>query len=193
MKRIAMGLVILCSAFSVSAQQAVEEPGALNERRVLLNEVAVALDASGTPALEATLRTTALNGAPDTPVTNVRMIVKNRAAISYAFVSGAVTFYDAAGVRCGEGIFKADALAVDESFETDLPGLRIRCEAAGWRIIATHLLPRVAPNQPIVALTRAPSNFVISIDGEEHPIQLGRPLAVVLGERRRTIVVRAAQ
>ena len=88
------------------------------------------MDASGAPALEATLRTTALNGAPDTPVTNVRMIVRNRSTLAYAFVSGSVTFYDAAGVRCGEGVFKADALAVDESFETDSPGLRIRCEAS---------------------------------------------------------------
>lgn len=193
MKLLTVGLVIICSALCASAQQTVEGPDALNERRVSLNEAAVALDASGAPALEATLRTTTLHGAPDTPVTNVRIIVKNRSANSYAFVSGAVTFYDAGGVRCGEGVFKADALAVDESFETDLPGLRIRCEAASWRIIATHLLPRVAPNQPIVTLTSVPSNFVISIDGEEHPIQLGRPLAVVLGERRRTIVVRAAQ
>ena len=193
MKRLAIGLVIMCSALCASAQQTVEGPGPLNERRVSLNEAAVALDASGAPALEATLRTTVLRGAPDTPVTNVRMIVKNRSAIAYAFVSGAVTFYDAAGVRCGEGVFKADALAADESFETDSPGLRIRCEATSWRIIATHLLPRLAPNQPIVTLTRASSNFVISIDGEEHPIQLGKPLAVVLGERRRTIVVRAAQ
>src|SRR5687768_17850138 len=32
----------------------------------------------------------------------------------------------------------------DESFETDTPGLRIRCEAVTWRIVATHLLPRAA-------------------------------------------------
>ena len=193
MKRIAVTLVILCSAWCVSAQETVQSPSALNERRVPLNEAAVALDASGVPALEATLRTTALNGAPDTPVTNARMIVKNRSGISYAFVSGAVTFYDSAGVRCGEAVFKADALAVDESFETDTPGLRIRCEVSTWRIVATHLLPRVVPNQPITTLARAPFNFVISIDGEEHPIQLDKPLAVVLGERRRTIVVRAVQ
>jgi len=193
MKRLTVSLVIMCSALCASAQQTVEGPNALNERRVSLNEAAVALDGSGAPALEATLRTTALHGAPDTPVTNVRMIIKNRSAISYAFVSGAVTFYDAAGVRCGEGVFKADALAVDESFETDSPGLRIRCETTSWRIIATHLLPRVAPNQPLMTLSRGSSNFVISIDGEEHPIQLGKPLEVVLGERRRTIVVRAAQ
>lgn len=193
MKRIAICFVILCSALCVSAQETTQEPGALNERRVPLNEAAIAMDASGVPALEATLRTTALNGAPETPVTNVRIVIKNRSGIAYAFVSGAITFYDSAGVRCGEGVFKADALAVDESFETDAPGLRIRCQAATWRMVATNLLPRVAPNQPITMLTRAPVNFVISIDGEEHPIQLDKPLAVILGERRRTIVVRAAK
>lgn len=193
MKLIAITLMILCAAVCVSAQETTQGSGALNERRVALNEAAVALDASGAAALEATLRTTALNGAPDTPVTNARMIVKNRSGIAYAFVSGAVTFYDAAGLRCGEGIFKADALAADESFEADVPGLRIRCEAATWRIVATNLLPRVPPNQPVTTLTRAPFNFVISIDGEEHPIQLNKPLEVVLGERRRTIIVRAAQ
>ena len=111
----------------------------------------------------------------------------------YAFVSGAVTFYDSAGVRCGEGVFKADALAVDESFETDAPGVRIRCEVATWRVVASNLIPRMPPNAPIGALTRIPSNLVISIDGETHPIQLDRPLTLTLGEKRRTIVVRTAQ
>ena len=189
MKMMAVGLMIMCSALLVSAQ---ELGGGLNEQRVALTQAAVALDASGTAALEATLRTTALNGAPETPVTNVRIVVKNRSTLPYAFVSGAVTFYDAAGVRCGEGVFKADAIAVDESFESDLPGLRIRCEAATWRIIATNLLPRIPPNAPIPALARTPSNLVISIDGETHPIQLDKPLTVTLGERRRTIIVRSA-
>jgi hypothetical protein len=123
---------------------------------------------------------------------NIRMIVRNRSAVSYAFVSGTVTFYDAAGVRCGEGVFKADALAADESFETDTPGLRIRCEASSWRLVATHLLPRLPPNAPLTTLGRAPSNLIISIDGETHPIQLDRPLTVTLGEKQRTIVVRSA-
>lgn len=146
MKRIAVGLVILCSAVCASAQ---EPTGNLIEQRMPLTEAAVAFDASGAPALEATLRTTALNGAPDAPVTNVRMIVKNRSTIAYAFVSGAVTFYDAAGIRCGQGIFKADVLAADESFDADLPGLRIRCEAVSWRVVATNLVPRIPPNQPV--------------------------------------------
>lgn len=189
MKRIAATLVILCSAFYASAQ---EITGNLTEKRVPLTEATVAFDASGAPALEATLRTTALNGAPDAPVTNVRMIVKNRSTIAYSFVSGSVAFYDSAGIRCGEGVFKADALAVDESFETDTPGLRIHCEAVSWRVVATHLLPRMAPNQPIIVLSRAPVNLVISIDGEEHPIQLDKPMSLTLGEKRRTIVVRTA-
>jgi|SRR6185369_3686372 hypothetical protein len=187
MRRIALGLCILCSGFYANAQEATAN---LIEKRMPLTEQAVAFDANGTPALEGTLRTTALNGAPDAPVTNVRIVVKNKSTIAYSFVSGAVTFYDAAGIRCGEGVFKADVLAPDESFETDAPGLRIRCEAASWRIVATHLVPRIAPNQPVIGLTRAPSNLVISIDGETHPIQLDKPMTLTLGEKRRTIVVR---
>ena len=120
------------------------------------------------------------------------MVIKNRSTISYAFVSGSVTFYDAAGVRCGEGMFKADSLAVDESFETDSPGLRIRCDVTTWRVVANNLVPRMPPNAPIATLARTPSNFVISIDGETHPIQLDKPLTLTLGERRRTIIVRSA-
>ncbi len=192
MKIFAAILLVVGVGLIVQAQDT-PASGTLNERRVALTEAAVALDASGTAALEATLRTTALNGAPETPVTNIRMIIKNRSAMPYAFVSGAVTFYDAAGVRCGEAVFKADALAVDESFETDTPGIRIRCIATTWRIVATNLLPRTPPNAPLNALERAPVNLVISIDGETHPLQLDRPLTLTLGERRRTIVVRAAR
>ncbi len=192
MRTIGVGLIMLCSAIFVSAQDQPPVVGNLNEQRVALTQPAVAFDGTGAPALEATLRTTAVNGAPETPVTNIRMIVRNRSTVPYAFVSGSVTFYDAAGVRCGEGMFKADALAVDESFETDSPGLRVRCEAATWRVVAHNLVPRIPPNAPIAGLTRAPSNLVISIDGETHPIQLDKPLTLTLGERRRTIIVRSA-
>lgn len=142
--KIAAPLVLLFAACCVSAQ----ETSSGNEKRVSLNEVAVAHDDEDTAALQATLRTTALTGSPESPVTNVRLIVKNTSGISYAFVSGVVTFYDAAGIRCGEGIFKADAVAVEEAFETDAPGIRIRCEATTWRIVATHLLPRTSPTPP---------------------------------------------
>lgn len=186
MKKLAAFLVVLCSAVIANAQGATTE-----EKRVPLSEAAVATDGTGAAALEATLKTTSLNGSPEAPITNVRIVVKNTSAIPYAFVSGFVTFYDAAGVRCGEGLFKADALAVNESFETDTPGLRIRCDAASWRIVATNLLPRIVPNSQIATLTRAPQNLVIVIDGESHPIQLDKPLVLTLGERRRTVVVRA--
>jgi hypothetical protein len=189
-------ILLLASGFWVMAQ----EPAASIERRVALTEPAVALDGSGASALEATLKTTALNGAADSPVTNIRLVVKNSSAVPYAFVSGLVTFYDGAGVRCGEGIFKADVLSVNESFETDAPGIRIRCAPATWRIVATNLLPRVAPNGAATssaastASTEKPTrlNLIISVDGEEHPIQLERPMVLTLGAERRTIVVREA-
>lgn len=190
MKKLAAFMVVLCSALIANAQgTTTTEPA---EKRVSLSEAAVAFDGTGAAALEATLRTTALNGSPDAPVTNVRLVVKNVSAIPYAFVSGVATFYDAAGVRCGEGVFKADALTSNESFETDTPGLRIRCEPASWRIVATNLLPRIAPNQLVAPLNRVNSNLEIVIDGESHPIQLDKPLVLTLGERRRTVVVRAA-
>lgn len=188
MKKLAAFLVVLCSAVIAHAQGATAD---ITEKRVPLSEAAVATDGAGNAALEATLKTTALNGSSDAPITNVRIVVKNTSAIPYAFVSGFVTFYDAAGVRCGEGLFKADALAVNESFETDTPGLRIRCAAANWRIVATNLLPRLAPNTQIGTLARAPQNLVIVIDGESHPLQLDKPLVLTFGERRRTVVVRA--
>jgi len=192
MKLLFMSLIILASALCASAQETTAPVDNLIEKRMPLTEAAVAFDGDGSPALEATLRTTALTGAPDAPVTNIRMIVRNRSRISYAFVSGTVTFYDSAGVRCGEGLFKADVLGADESFETDTPGLRIRCEATSWRLVATNLLPRLAPNQPLTRLMRAPSNLLISIDGEDHPIQIDKPMTITLGEKKRTIVVRTA-
>ena len=196
MKITVAAILLLVSCFCVMAQ----EPVGSIERRVALTEAAVALDGSGVAALEATLRTTALNGAADSPVTNIRLVVKNSSVVPYAFVSGLVTFYDSGGVRCGEGIFKADALSVNESFETDTPGIRIRCAPATWRIVATNLLPRVAPNSPASisaastasAEKRARLNLIISVDGEEHPIQLERPMVLTLGAERRTIVVREA-
>jgi hypothetical protein len=41
-------------------------------------------------------------------------------------------------------------------------------------------------------LTAPTVNLIISIDGEEHPIQLGKPLVLNLGDRQRTLVVRGA-
>src|SRR5512134_1398473 len=119
MRKLAAMLVMFIAPLIVA-----QENAAPNERRVSLSEFAIALDADGAAVLEAKLLTTSLNGAPDAPVTNTRLIVRNTSTISFALVSGVVTFYDNAGVRCGEGVFKADALAANESFETDTPGVR---------------------------------------------------------------------
>lgn len=186
MRKATMCAIAMCiSCIAVSAQTTVP-----NETRVGLGDRAIALDATNAPALEATLLTKSLNGAADTPVTNIRMIVKNAGTLPYAFVSGIVTFYDASGVRCGEGIFKADALAVNESFETDTPGIRIRCSASTWRLVATTLLPRVVPVATPVETSEIPSRLIISVDGETHPIQLDKPITLNLGDRPRTIVIR---
>ena len=190
--RVMFAVTILClSCFCAAGQQAAVVTG---ERQVPLTSTAVAFDGAGVSALEATLKTTALNGAIDSPVTNIRLIIKNSSNTPYAFVSGLVTFYDGTGVRCGEGIFKADALTVNEAFETDTPGIRIRCSPASWRIVATNLLPRVAPNGTAspASAARAGLNLVISVDGEEHPIQLDKPMVLTMGDARRTIVVREA-
>jgi len=183
-------------ALSVAAISAQQETTRAAEQRAPLTQAAVAFDSSGTPALEATLRTTTLNGAPDAPVMNIRVVVKNVSSSFLTYVSGLVTFYDDAGVRCGEGLFKVDALAQNESAETDAPGLRITCAPSKWRIVATTLLPRAAEQTvlppPGAGSSSAGANFVISIDGEEHPIQLGKPMVLNIGEKQKTITVRAA-
>jgi hypothetical protein len=181
---------------AISLLFSVNATGFQTEQRVALSEPAVAMDANGTPALEGNLRTTSLNGAPDSPVTDIRVVVKNVSPVFYAYVSGLVTFYDGAGVRCGEGIFKADALAPNESFESDVPGIRIKCAPSTWRLVATHLVPRTPPGPaappegPGSSSLRA--NLLISVDGEEHPIQLGKPMVLTLGNKERTLVVRVA-
>ncbi|HVS21824.1 MAG TPA: hypothetical protein VHD88_08240 [Pyrinomonadaceae bacterium] len=195
--KITIGLAFLLScAIAVAAQQPAEQ-------RAALNEAAVAFDAKGATALEARLSTTLLNGSQDSPVTNVRIVVKNTSANFYTYVTGWATFYDAGGVRCGEGLFKLDALAPNESSEVDTPGLRLHCSPATWRIAANNLLTRTVetakpieaaptPVEPAVVERPAPVNFIISIDGEEHPIQLNNPIVLKLGTRNRKIVLRNA-
>lgn len=186
MRVILLGAVFVMSCLSLAAQ---ETAAGSPERRVALNEKAVAVDSGGAGILEATLKTTALNGSEESPVTNINLVVRNSSNVSYVFVSGLVTFYDASGVRCGEGLFKAESLSVDEAFETDTPGIRIRCAPSTWRIVANNLIPKVA------ATTSGPSaamRLIISVDGEEHPIQLQKPMVVKFGDAQRTIVVREA-
>ena len=193
MKRFLLVLTLVAfGAIAVSAQQPAEQ-------RAGLNEAAAGFDAKGAPAIEGKLLTTVLNGSDDSPVTNVRLVVRNTSANFYTYVSGWATFYDSGAVRCGEGLFKVDALAPGESSETDTPGLRLRCTPASWRIVATNLLTRTAdtakeamtpPPAEAVAEKPAPVNFIISIDREEHPIQVNNPIVLKLGNRNRKIVLR---
>jgi hypothetical protein len=195
MKRLSlMTAIIVASYFSAYAQQPTEQ-------RAALTDAAIAFDARSAPALEAHLQTQALNGSDDSPVTNVKIAVKNVTPNFYTYVSGWATFYDANGTRCGEGLFKLDALAPQESAEIDTPGLRLRCSAATWRIVATNLMTRtvdvakpteaVLSSQPAEVPGRpAPVNFIISIDGEEHPIQLNNPIVLQLANKSRKIVLK---
>ena len=185
--------LVACSALSVLAQQPAEQHAGLNE-------APTAYDAKGSAALEGRLLTTVLNGSDDSPVTNVRLAVKNISPNFYTYVTGWATFYDSGAVRCGEGLFKLDALAPNESAETDTPGLRLRCTPASWRIVATNLLTRTydaakpteAPPPPVetpAVEKTAPVNFIISIDGNRYPIQVNRPMVLKMGNRNRKIVL----
>lgn len=194
---VASAIVILCAAIAALAQQP-------NEERVALASAAVAMDAKAAPALEVRLLTQALNGSDDSPVTNIKIAVKNITPNFYTYVSGWATFYDANATRCGEGLFKIDALAPQESAEVDTPGLRLRCAPAQWRVVATNLMTRTAdiakPAEAAVPATPAepaarpvPMNFIISVDGEEHPIQVNNPITLKLGNRNRKIVLKSIQ
>ena len=195
MKRFLLVLTLAASfAIAVSAQQPAEQ-------RVALNEAATGFDGKGAPAIEGRLLTTVLNGSDDSPITNVRLVVKNTSANFYTYVTGWATFYDSGAVRCGEGLFKVDALAPGESAETETPGLRLKCTAASWRIAPNNLLVRAAdtvivapppPPEPAPVEKRPVSNFVLSISGEDHPIQVGNPVVVKMGGRKVKIVLREA-
>jgi len=197
MKRIVFSIaLIICGGLLAQAQQATEQ-------RASLSQTAVALDAKSAPALEARLLTQVLNGSDDSPVMNVKLSVKNTTPNFYTYVSGWVTFYDSSAARCGEGLFKVDALAPQESAEVDTPGLRLRCSPSNWRIVANNLMTRTAdiakpmetapPVESTVAERPAPTNFIISIDGEEHPIQVNNPIVLKLANRNRKIVLKSAQ
>ena len=199
--------LIACGAASTQAQEAVtapqEQQTGTTELRVALAAQPVALDGLGRPALAARLVTTALSGLPDAPVRNARVIIENRSEFFYTYVSGWVTFYDGEGVRCGEGLFKLDALAPAESAETDLPGLRLKCTPVSWRVVATDLVIRT--NDRVIAPTTTTASAAatqpsvpavppleINIDGETHPLQLGNPLIIKVGRRQVTITVNTA-
>ncbi|HJR09030.1 MAG TPA: hypothetical protein VJ842_17355 [Pyrinomonadaceae bacterium] len=213
-------LSLVCVA-AASAQQPVESmeraAGAGSEPRVALTEATTAYDVAGRVALAGRLRTTALAGTQDAPARNVLLTIENRSQFFYNYVSGSATFYDASGVRCGEGMWKVGTLAVGETAEVDTPGLRLTCTPTTWRIVAINLLTRstdvAKPDQPAPAATDAaasptsptassaatpsmisPANAVmprleININGKTLPLQLGNPLEIVVGNERVQIIV----
>jgi hypothetical protein len=214
-------LALVLFVCAVGARAQAEPAGAAGgEARVPLTEAATAFDAAGRVALGGRLRTTALAGTQDAPARNVLLVVENRSAFFYNYVSGSATFYGADGVRCGEGLWKVGTLAVGESAEVDTPGLRLTCTPATWRLIAINLLTRstdvAKPDQPAPAATDSatpttqstpparmdsiattyPSNTVprleININGKTLPLQLGNPLEIVVGNERVNIVVKPA-
>jgi hypothetical protein len=197
--------LIVCGAVSVRAQAVAETTQVgTTELRVALTAQPIALDGWGRPALAARLVTSPLSGAPDAPAQNARAVFENRSQSFYTYASGWATFYDNDGVRCGEGLFKLDALAPAESAETDLPGLRLKCAPASWRIVAMNLVTRRseaeiareagASPDATTATTSVPAipPLEININGETHPIQLGNPLNIRVGRRRMVITVNTA-
>ena len=194
-------IFIAFAAVNINAQQTVEQ-------RVPLAEQAAANDAEGRAALAGRLRTTDLKGAVDSPVTNVRLVLENRSQFFYNYVSGWATFYDAEGVRCGEGLFKLDALATGEAAETDTPGLRLTCAPVTWRIVATNLLTRstdvAKPNEPApvpdtqatssdATMTTAMPALEINVDGKTLPLQLGNPLEINTRRKSKVRIVVSAK
>lgn len=138
---IALSLIFV-TAYCASFAQNANTTDNGKESRVALGEQATAFDITGTVALGGRLRTIALNGTPDAPIRNARFVIENRSANSYTYASGVITFYDATGVRCGQGIWNLDALMPNEAAEIDAPDLRVTCAATTWRIVATSLITR---------------------------------------------------
>jgi len=217
-----LALVFLACAVAASAQQqqqpvesterAAAAAAAGGETRVALTEATTAFDAGGRVALGGRLRTTALAGTPDAPGRNVLIAIENRSQFFYNYVSGSATFYDASGVRCGEGLWKVGTLVVGEVAEVDAPGLRLTCTPATWRIVAINLLTRstdvAKPDQPAPpaadstvtpatpsgpATTASPASVMprleININGKTLPLQIGNPLEIIVGKERINIVV----
>ena len=167
--------------------------------RVPLSEAAVSRGTNGEALIAATLRAVPAMGTPDAPVANVRFVIENRSAAAYSLLSGRVTFYDAAGVRCGEGLFTANSLAASERAEVDAPGLRLICAPAAWRIVPVALVTGGAlmmntPTQTTaLATTDDAPRLSININGTVMPVQLGNPVEIEVGsERVRIIVTRDA-
>lgn len=136
-----------------------------SEPRVPLAQAAVAYDVAGNEALSGRLRTQSLAGTPDAPVRNVRVVVESRSRVFYNYVTGWATFYGEDGVRCGEGLWKIEALAPGEQAEVDTPGLRLTCTPATWRITAATLLTRTGDAAKPPAETNATTSSAAGTTG----------------------------
>ncbi|HEV3470725.1 MAG TPA: hypothetical protein VG148_15480 [Pyrinomonadaceae bacterium] len=207
---------LLCfGAAGARAQEAAGGGVRPSEARVPMAQTAVALDVAGREALGGRLRSPQLSGTPDAPARNTRIVVENRTPLFYTYASGWATFYGEDGVRCGEGLWKLEALAPQEQVEVDTPGLRLTCQPATWRLVATTLLTRTgdvakppegapAPAEtaaedqagetqaPAAGPTAALPPLEINVNGKTIPIQPGNPLEIVVGKERVRIVVQPA-
>ncbi len=192
-----------------------------SEARVPLAQVAVAFDVAGREAIHGRLRTQTLSGTHEAPVRNTRLVLENRSQFFLTYVSGWATFYDADGVRCGEGLWKLEAFAPTEQVEVDTPGLRLTCAPSTWRVVATTMLTRTGDVAKPPAGTPAPAEtslttnpaatpatttttetpaattattppLEINVNGKTIPIQLGNPLEIQVGRERVRIVVQPA-
>jgi hypothetical protein len=210
-----MFVVCCCGAGLASAQAtggAEVRPG---EVRVALDAEAVALDSEGRAALAGRLRTMQLTGTPEAPGRNSRFVLENRSAFFYSYAAGWATFYDGTGVRCGEGLWKVEALAPAELAEVDTPGLRLTCTPTTWRVSATNLVTRTSDiakpsEQRATPPTDSPSTTMttttsatppqatmlppleININGKTLPIQPGNPLEITVGRERVRIILNPA-
>jgi len=174
---------------------------------VPLTEQAVALDAAGGAVLAATLRSAAIEGPPEALTKNARLILENTSQVSYSYASGYATFYDAGGVRCGEGLWTLSAFEPGERAEVDTPGLRLTAKPVAWRITALTLLTRggdaartpqtIAASQTTGAsasrnATTTLPPLVIDINGTTLPVQPNNPVEIEVGAERVRIVLRIA-
>lgn len=213
----AMLLCVVAFAAAARAQDAASEgaPPAVEDAetmgtRVALAQPSVAYALDGSAALSGDLLTQALAGAPDAPVRNTRIVIRNVSPHFYTYVTGWATFYGADGVRCGAGLYGLEAVAAGERVEVDTPGLRLTCTPTAWRIVATTLLTRGgdvakprAPRTPVADATPSAAGATaqveermppleINVNGKTIPIQPGHPLEVIVGAERIRIVVRPA-
>ncbi|HLM54838.1 MAG TPA: hypothetical protein VK422_01840, partial [Pyrinomonadaceae bacterium] len=134
-------LLILALAAGAQAQEQQQQTATTtsgevraSEARVPLAQAATAFDVAGREALAGRLRTQALAGTPDAPVRNTRIVIENRSPVFFTYATGWATFYAEDGVRCGEGLWKLEALAPAEQAEVDTPGLRLTCTPSTWRV-----------------------------------------------------------